>query len=161
MKVFDLACEHDHRFEGWFGSTQAFDEQLERGFVECPVCTSRTVRRMPSAPRLNLSSAPEPQGQSGRDMERKKGEKGEAVAAAMPTPQQLQALWMKMARHLAENTEDVGERFADEARRIHYNEAPERGIRGVATREQRAELEEEGIDVFSFPLPAAAKETLQ
>ncbi|MCD6733358.1 MAG: DUF1178 family protein [Burkholderiaceae bacterium] len=160
MKVFDLACEHDHRFEGWFGSTQAFDEQLERGFVECPVCTSRTVRRMPSAPRLNLSSAPEPQGQPGRDMEQK-GEKGEAVAAAMPTPQQLQALWMKMARHLAENTEDVGERFADEARRIHYNEAPERGIRGVATREQRAELEEEGIDVFSFPLPAAAKETLQ
>lgn len=157
MKVFDLACEHDHRFEGWFGSTQAFDEQLERGFVECPVCTSRTVRRMPSAPRLNLSSAPEPQGQPGRDME----QKGEAVAAAMPTPQQLQALWMKMARHLAENTEDVGERFADEARRIHYNEAPERGIRGVATREQRAELEEEGIDVFSFPLPAAAKETLQ
>lgn len=160
MKVFDLACEHDHRFEGWFGSTQAFDEQLERGFVECPVCASRAVRRMPSAPRLNLSSAPEPQGQPGRDMEQK-GEKGEAVAAAMPTPQQLQALWMKMARHLAENTEDVGERFADEARRIHYNEAPERGIRGVATREQRAELEEEGIDVFSFPLPAAAKETLQ
>ncbi|MCZ7561976.1 MAG: DUF1178 family protein [Burkholderiaceae bacterium] len=174
MKVFDLACEHDHRFEGWFGSTQAFDEQLGRGFVECPVCTSRAVRRMPSAPRLNLSSAPEPrpQAQSARDMEEKgrkdqkdrkdeKGQKGGEVAAAMPTPQQLQALWMKMARHLAENTEDVGERFADEARRIHYNEAPERGIRGVATREQRAELEDEGIDVFSFPLPAAAKETLQ
>lgn len=163
MKVFDLACEHDHRFEGWFGSAQAFDEQLERGFVECPVCTSRAVRRMPSAPRLNLSSAPEPRPQSGRDVGEKgeKGEKGEAAAAAMPTPQQLQALWMKMARHLAENTEDVGERFADEARRIHYNEAPERGIRGMATREQRARLEEEGIDVFSFPLPAAAKETLQ
>lgn len=161
MKVFDLACEHDHRFEGWFGSTQAFDEQLERGFVECPVCASRAVRRMPSAPRLNLSSAPEPQGQSGRDMERKKGEKGEAVAAAMPTPQQLQALWMKMARHLAENTEDVGERFADEARRIHYNEAPERGIRGVATREQAAELAEEGIEVFSFPMPKGSNEPLQ
>ncbi len=163
MKVFDLVCEHDHRFEGWFGSTQAFDEQLERGFVECPVCTSRAVRRMPSAPRLNLSSAPEPrpQAQSARDMDEKGQKKGAEVAAAMPTPQQLQALWMKMARHLAESTEDVGERFADEARRIHYNEAPERGIRGVATREQRAELEEEGIDVFSFPLPAAAKETLQ
>lgn len=162
MKVFDLACEHDHRFEGWFGSAQAFDEQLGRGFVECPVCTSRAVRRMPSAPRLNLSTSPEPrpQAQPARDTEGK-GREGAAVAAAMPTPQQLQALWMKMARHLAENTEDVGERFVDEARRIHYNEAPERGIRGVATREQRAELADEGIDVFSFPLPAAAKETLQ
>lgn len=154
MKVFDLACEHDHRFEGWFGSAQAFDEQLARGFVECPVCTSRAVQRMPSAPRLNLSATPEP-----KQPARQPGH--EPVAAAMPTPQQLQALWMKMARHLAENTEDVGERFADEARRIHYNEAPERGIRGVATREQRAALEEEGIDVFSFPLPAAARETLQ
>ncbi|GMV00966.1 MAG: DUF1178 family protein [Burkholderiaceae bacterium] len=154
MKVFDLACEHDHRFEGWFGSAQAFDEQLARGFVECPVCTSRAVHRMPSAPRLNLSAAPEPKQPAPQPGH-------EPVAAAMPTPQQLQALWMKMARHLAENTEDVGERFADEARRIHYNEAPERGIRGLATREQRAELEDEGIDVFAFPLPAAAKEPLQ
>lgn len=154
MKVFDLACEHDHRFEGWFASTQAFDEQLARGLVECPVCASRTVRRMPSAPRLNLSSAAGPRPET---VQPAPG----TVAAAMPTPQQLQALWMKMARHLAENTEDVGERFADEARRIHYNEAPERGIRGLATREQRAELEDEGIDVFAFPLPAAAKEPLQ
>lgn len=154
MKVFNLACEHDHRFEGWFGSAQAFDEQCGRGLVECPVCASKSVRKMPSAPRLNLSSGHEPApeaGQSGRGQ----------LAAAMPTPQQLQALWMKMARHLAEHTEDVGERFAEEARRIHYDEAPERGIRGVATPEQRAELEDEGIEVLSFPLPAAAKEPLQ
>ncbi len=155
MKVFDLACEHEHRFEGWFGSAQAFDEQLERGFVECPVCASKAVRRMPSAPRLNLSAPPEP-------AQRAAGKAGGApIAAAMPTPEQLQALWMKMARHLAENTEDVGERFAEEARRIHYDEAPARGIRGMATPEQRAELEDEGIEVFAFPLPPAAKEPLQ
>ena len=157
MKVFNLACEHDHRFEGWFGSAQAFDEQRERGLVECPVCASKSVRKMPSAPRLNLSSGHEPAPEAGQSGQSDRGQ----LAAAMPTPQQLQALWMKMARHLAENTEDVGERFAEEARRIHYSEAPERGIRGVATPEQRAELEDEGIEVLSFPLPATAKEPLQ
>lgn len=154
MKVFNLACEHDHRFEGWFGSAEAFDEQLGRGVVECPVCASTAIRKMPSAPRLNLSSAHESQRPAGRH------EPGQ-VAAAMPTRQQLQAIWMKVARHLADHTEDVGERFAEEARRIHYEEAPQRGIRGVATREQQAELEDEGIEVLSFPLPAAAKEPLQ
>ncbi len=154
MKVFNLACEHDHRFEGWFGSAQAFDEQRERGLVECPVCASKSVRKMPSAPRLNLSSGHDPQAAPSPPEDGR-------MTAAMPTPAQLQALWMKMARHLAETTEDVGERFAEEARRIHYSEAPERGIRGVATPEQRAELEDEGIEVLSFPLPAAAKEPLQ
>lgn len=154
MKVFDLACEHDHRFEGWFGSAEAFDDQLGRGIVECPVCASRSVRRLPSAPRLNLSSA------QAQPPEAEQPERRQQVAA-MPTPQQLQAMWLKMARHLTENTEDVGERFADEARRIHYRETPERGIRGVATPQQRAELEDEGIEVFSFPMPASSKEPLQ
>lgn len=154
MKVFNLACEHDHRFEGWFGSAESFDEQLARGLVACPACTSTAIRKLPSAPRLNLSS-----GQA-RERGAPKPETGQ-LAAAMPTPQQMQALWIKMARHLAESTEDVGERFADEARRIHHREAPERGIRGVATPEERAELEDEGIEVFSFPMPAAAKEPLQ
>lgn len=154
MKVFNLACEHDHRFEGWFGSAEAFEDQLQRGLVECPACTSKSIRKMPSAPRLNLSSGHEaPHAPSEGDRDK--------VAAAMPTAAQLQTLWMKMARHLAENTEDVGERFAEEARRIHYEESPERGIRGVATPEQRAELESEGIEVFTFPLPASAKEPLQ
>lgn len=154
MKVFNLACEHDHRFEGWFASAASFDEQLARNLVACPACASTTIRKLPSAPRLNLSSGQAPERVA------PKPEAGQ-LAAAMPTPQQMQALWMKMARHLAESTEDVGERFADEARRIHYREAPERGIRGVATPEERAELEDEGIEVFSFPLPAAAKEPLQ
>lgn len=155
MKVFNLACEHEHHFEGWFASTHAYDEQLDRGLLECPVCASKSIRRMPAAPRLNLSPArPAPA--------RGESAPGTApAAAAMPTPQQLQAMWMKMARHLVRNTEDVGERFAEEARRIHYHEAPERGIRGVTTPRERAELSDEGIEVFSFPLPDSAKEPLQ
>jgi len=154
MKVFNLACDREHRFEGWFGSADDFDEQLGRGFVECPVCTSRAIRKMPSAPRLNLSSGHDPQAAPSPPEDGR-------MTAAMPTPAQLQALWMKMARHLAETTEDVGERFVEEARRIHYDEAPQRGIRGVATAEQQAELEDEGIEVFSFPLPASSKGPLQ
>jgi len=152
MKVFDLCCEQDHRFEGWFGSAEDYDSQLSRGLIECPVCESRAIRKLLAAPRLNLSGATEP------------------VAARPapasgppqpPDPQALQALMVRMARHLVRNTEDVGERFADEARRIHYREAPERGIRGVATPDEARELGEEGIEVFSFPLPAVAKEPLQ
>ena len=160
MKVFDLACEHDHRFEGWFGSTQAFDEQLERGFVECPVCTSRTVRRMPSAPRLNLGrggGAPE-RANSGVAPESDGGAASEV--AALPR-QAMQAAWMQMVRRVMAQTEDVGERFAEEARRIHYGEASERGIRGQATAEQTEALLDEGIAVMPLPIPDGMKNTLQ
>ena len=73
----------------------------------------------------------------------------------------MKALVMKMARAIARKAEDVGERFAEEARRMHYNEAPESGIRGVATAEQARELADEGIEVMTFPRPALLKEPLQ
>lgn len=156
MKVFDLACAHDHRFEGWFASAEDFDDQLDRGLLECPVCGDRTVRKLPSAPRLNLSGATGPTAAPAPA-----AGTGPLPAGAEPTPQQLQAAWLRLARELAANTEDVGERFAEEARRIHYREAPERGIRGVATAEERGELADEGIEVFAFPMPGALKGPLQ
>jgi hypothetical protein len=73
----------------------------------------------------------------------------------------MQALWYKMARQVIESTEDVGKGFAEEARKIHYKEAPERAIRGQASAQERAELAEEGIDVYALPLPASVKEPLQ
>ncbi|MFM1991829.1 MAG: hypothetical protein RJA99_4786 [Pseudomonadota bacterium] len=152
MKVFNLACEHEHRFEGWFGSAEDYDAQLARGLVECPICASTAIRKMPSAPRLNLSGASE------RPEVPATGPSG---AGQPPDPRALQAMFMKLARSIVENTEDVGPRFADEARKIHYREAPERGIRGTTSPEQARELAEEGIEVFSLPLPAAAKEPLQ
>lgn len=148
MKVFNLSCAQDHRFEGWFASAEAYESQLERGLVECPVCGDQSVRRLPSAPRLNLSSSAARQ-------------EPESPAAAALSPEKIQAMWLRMARHIRENTEDVGERFAEEARRIHHRDAPNRGIRGVATREEAAELSEEGIEVFSFPMPKGSNEPLQ
>lgn len=142
MKVFDLACEHGHAFEGWFDSTEGFESQQSRGLVECPICGSAAVTRKLSAPRLNLSS--------------QSGSKTEALS-----PQRLQQLWAQMARHIRDNTEDVGVRFAEEARRIHYQEAPARGIRGVATARESEALADEGIEVLAFPMPDAAKGPLQ
>jgi hypothetical protein len=147
MKVFNLCCAHEHSFEGWFASTEAFSSQLERGLVECPLCGDRTIRRLPTAPRLNLSARHAPEGEAAV-----RGADAPAAAAA-PTPEQLQALWLRLARQIRDHTEDVGKRFAEEARRIHYREAPERGIRGVTTPEEATSLAEEGIEVFSFPMP--------
>jgi hypothetical protein len=141
MKVLDLRCANGHRFEGWFGSDEDFMEQNGSGLVECPLCADKLVTRMPSAPRLNLSSS--------------------AAEPVPARPADLQAAWMKAVRQVIANTENVGERFAEEARRIHYGEAEQRGIRGQASREDRQALEDEGIEVHPLPLPAALKDPLQ
>ncbi|WP_321874460.1 DUF1178 family protein [Burkholderia ubonensis] len=140
MKVLDLQCPHGHRFEGWFASADEFEAQLSRKLVECPVCGATEISRMPSAPRLNLSGA---------------------TQAKPADPRALQAQVMRALREVLEKTENVGERFAEEARRIHYNEAPVRSIRGVTTPEDAQALVEEGIDVMPLPIPGALKETLQ
>jgi hypothetical protein len=145
MKVLDLQCSAQHQFEGWFASEDDFQGQLARGLVECPVCGDTAVAKKLSAPRLNLGAA-QPQ------------TKQEVMTAP---DARLQAAWLKMVRHVLANTEDVGERFTEEARKIHYGESEERGIRGQASPEQRQELLEEGIGVLPLPVPEALKKTLQ
>jgi hypothetical protein len=151
MKVLDLRCANDHRFEGWFGSDADLQSQQERGLLTCPVCGHNEVERLPSAPRLNLSSSRAETAQKGVAAKAAEGEGGAPAAA-------LQQLYLKAVRHVLANTEDVGERFAEEARRMHYNEAPERGIRGTTSREQAQELAEEGIDVMPLLVPDALKQ---
>lgn len=141
MKVLDLRCANGHGFEGWFASDEDFMDQNGRGLIECPLCADHIVTRLPSAPRLNLSGAQPPAPSP-----------GEAATATVAKPD-LQAAWLHAVRHVMANTEDVGERFAEEARRIHYGEGPARGIRGKATPQQRQELIEEGIEVVAMPLP--------
>ena len=150
MKVFDLSCAADHRFEGWFASEAEYDRQIASSLVECPLCGSREIRRLLSAPRLNLSqSGAEPVVQA------------EGKRAVQDARAQLQAMWVQMARQIIESTEDVGNRFAEEARRIHYRETEERPIRGVATADEAAALADEGIEVISVPLPDALKGPVQ
>ena len=137
MIIFDLACQHDHRFEGWFQSREDFDDQLASGLIACPHCGLLAIRRVPSAVHLGGSaSAP-------------------AVAAtpAAATPvidmrAGVLAAFRQLTEMLLANCEDVGADFAEEARRIHYVEAPERSIRGEASAEEYESLLEEGIEVF-------------
>lgn len=153
MKVLDLRCANGHGFEGWFASDEDFMGQNGRGLVECPLCADKVVTRLPSAPRLNLSGAREPLPVP------PPGPKPQPTVEARPAD--LQAAWLQTVRHLLASTEDVGERFAEEARRIHYGEEPQRGIRGQATPEERLALLEEGIETMSLPMPAALKGPVQ
>jgi hypothetical protein len=165
MKVLDLKCSHDHRFEGWFASTDEFESQLSRKLVACPVCSTTEVSRMPSAPRLNLSSnRSESRSPSGSNQSEKEAAGSNVTQAAQPpqdADQALQARALQFMREILAKTENVGDRFAEEARRMHYDEAPARNIRGVATPEDAHALMEEGIDVMPLPVPAALKEPLQ
>lgn len=145
MKVLNLQCSHGHGFEGWFASEDDFQGQLQRGLVECPLCGDLSVAKLPSAPRLNLGAARE-----------------EPKQDVVATPDAaMQAAWLKMVRHVMSSTEDVGERFAEEARRIHYGESEERGIRGQASRKETEALLEEGIGVLPLPVPKALKGPVQ
>ena len=149
MKVLNLRCAHQHDFEGWFASEEDYQSQLVRALVECPLCGDKSITKMPSAPRLNLGGGREPA--------------ASALPKTTPAPdlQAQHAAGTRMARQVLAHTENVGERFAEEARRMHYGEAEERAIRGQASREEAVALMEEGIEVLPLPLPAALKETLQ
>ena len=149
MKVLNLRCANGHGFEGWFASDEDFMDQNGRGLIECPLCADKILSRLPSAPRLNLSGAREP------------AVPPAAAPSATPQVVDLQAAWLQTVRHLMANTEDVGERFAEEARRIHYGELPTRGIRGQATPEERAALQDEGIETMAIPVPRALKGPVQ
>jgi hypothetical protein len=152
MKVLNLQCRHAHGFEGWFASEEDFQGQLARGLVECPLCGDAQITKMPSAPRLNLgASAPAPAAAPAA---------GKQEVMSAPS-EQLQAAWMQLVRQVMTQTEDVGERFAEEARKIHYGETEERGIRGQASREETQALLEEGISVLPLPIPKGLKGPLQ
>lgn len=180
MKVLDLHCVHVHVFEGWFASEADFISQLERGLVTCPVCGDAEITKRLSAPRLNLGAARDstpallqtsesavvPGSAAG-------GTGGEQEAGtASPSGRSLragedakllamQAAWLTAAREVMVNTDDVGTQFAEEARKMHYGETKERGIRGQATREEAESLLDEGIAVVPMLLPDALKGQMQ
>ena len=150
MIVFDLHCQRDHRFEGWFGSAKDFESQKKRGLLSCPSCGGTGIEKGLSAPRLNMG-AQEPKKpvqapvQKTADME---GKDPFAVA---------QILYSRMLDEILTKTEDVGTRFPDEARKIYYQESTGRAIRGKATQEEHDALVDEGIPVARFPIPPSER----
>jgi hypothetical protein len=173
MKVLNLRCTNGHGFEGWFASDDDFMTQNGASMIECPLCADKIVTRMPSAPRLNLSGAKAPKEPAPTASEKKaEGDASASGAASSPSPPagpiqapdmpaDMQAAWLGAVRQLMARTEDVGPRFAEEARRIHYGEKPQRGIRGQATPEEREALLEEGIETVAIPVPRALEGPLQ
>ena len=170
MKVLNLQCSQQHSFEGWFGSEDDFQSQLAHGLVECPMCTDRSVVKMPSAPRLNFGGHSPPAALDAASTQAPSGPSGGASTelttaadqpAQSPPSAEQQAAFLNAVRHVLANTEDVGDRFANQARAMHYGDAEPRSIRGQTTQREAVELIEEGIDVMALPMPAALKETLQ
>jgi hypothetical protein len=132
--VLDLECERGHGFEGWFASSAAFEEQLVHGRLSCPSCGVLRVLRRPSAPYVQTRPATAPSPAS--------------------SPAAVEALTEQILAHLrnsARGLEDVGERFAEEARRIHHGDAESRGIKGRASGGELRDLLEEGISVLPIP----------
>lgn len=157
MKVLNLHCANGHAFEGWFASEDDFQSQHARGLLACPMCNSADVHKGLSAPRLNLKSA--------KPVAELSAAAAPAVPVAQPAPKglapELVRAWMEISRKVVESTDDVGSQFAEEARKIHYGEAQERGIRGQASPDQVRGLLDEGIDVLPLALPESVKHTLQ
>ena len=124
MKVLDLHCRHNHAFEGWFGSEQDFQSQLQRGLLTCPLCGDAQVSKALSAPRINLGARETPAMASPQPDGATSSEVSEPAQVSMPTAASV----LQWARQAAAQAEDVGSQFADEARRIHRGDAPERAI---------------------------------
>lgn len=173
MKVLNLQCAHQHSFEGWFASEEDFRDQLSRGLIECPMCANKSVQKLPSAPRLNLgghashdSSGQGSQRASSSDLavSPEKGVKTPNPVAMMVPPERSyaeQAEFLKALRHVLNRTEDVGSRFAEEARRMHYGELEARNIRGQTSVREAAELMDEGIEIMPLPLLPGGSGPLQ
>ena len=158
MIKYQLVCDKSHEFEGWFGDSAAFEAQQESGFLTCPVCGSADVRRALMAP--NLASA-----------KTRKTDLAEQQPSAQPGPQplalqqagaalppaaaqkmhELMSEMRALQTKIREECRDVGNDFAEEARKIHYGEVEPEGIYGQATVEEREALDDEGIEIMDMP----------
>ena len=140
MIHYDLICDKGHAFDGWFRNSAAYDEQAGGGLVSCTQCGSINVEKQLMAPGIPAKS------------NRKNDSATKMVAApADPRLAELMNMMREMRKHVEENAEYVGDRFADEARKIHYEESEQRGIYGKTTADEAKALVEEGITVHALP----------
>ena len=141
MIKYALSCDHDHAFEGWFGSSSDYDDQASRGLLECPLCGSKAVRKQIMAPAVAGTKAQQ------------------SAPAVDPKMREMMMTAMgEVRRQVEENFDYVGDRFAKEARDIHDGKSEERGIYGEASPKEVKALVEDGIKVAPLP-PAAPKKT--
>ncbi len=135
MIIYDLVCAQGHSFEGWFDGADDYEKQHRSGILECPVCGIAEVHKVPSASHISLKHPVKTTGESGEMLKR-------------------------VHEHVERNYEDVGVKFAEEARKMHYGERDLRNIRGAATWSEYNKLREEGIEVLPLPGRPVSKDKL-
>ena len=140
MIRYDLICDKGHGFDGWFRDSDAYDMQAERGLVSCSVCGSEKIQKQLMAPGIPAKS-------------NRKAEGPQKMVAGPVDPrlQMMMDMVREVRKQVEENADYVGDKFAEEARKIHYAEAEKRGIYGEATADEAKALIEEGIDVHALP----------
>lgn len=173
MKVYNLSCSLNHRFEGWFASEDDCITQQANGMLACPMCNGTAITRMPSAPHIAKSHTKVSSGQgtgvsteltTANPAENQPGQNEVAAVTRADHGQleaQVQAAFLNGVRELMSRSEDVGSGFAEEARKMHYKESPERSIRGHTTADEAESLREEGIEILALPVIPLLKNTLQ
>jgi hypothetical protein len=143
MIRYTLVCEQRHEFESWFASSDAYDKQAKRGLVSCPACGSAKVEKAIMAPRL-----------SGTRKGKKRAAESPAaqpVAMLSPQEQELRTKLKELREHIIKNADYVGQKFPEEARKMHYGETEHRSIYGEASLEAAKELHDEGIELHAIP----------
>ena len=158
MIRYTLACEQGHTFESWFQNSAAYDKQAKRGLVACPMCGSTKVEKTIMAPRLARSDktidvpAPVPAPAAAPAAAAPAPQGAEQVAMISPQERELRAKLKELRDHLVKNAENVGRKFPDEARKMHYGEIEHRSIYGEASPQEAKELHEEGIEFHPLPI---------
>jgi len=138
MVIYNLLCKQEHQFEGWFPSAEGFEEQLRREQVSCPVCSSTAVQKLPHACAVHTKKEEAPH-------------RREQVRPA--SPGEAKELLLRLQHYVRENFEDVGPRFADEARKMFKGEAESKPIYGTTEPAEKEDLDAEGVPYITLPKP--------
>jgi hypothetical protein len=151
MIVYQLGCEHHHSFEGWFRSAEDFDSQAQRGLVQCPVCGTRAVNRLPAGVNLAKSELPAARESRRQRAVERAASQPDGVQHEVVLPQQHSEMLKAIKGFLSTHTDNVGNNFADVARRMHFGEEPHRSIRGKVTTQEAIALHEDGVPAWPVP----------
>jgi len=154
MIRYALACDEGHAFESWFANSATYDRQVKRGLVSCPVCNSTKVEKAIMAPRLSATARKQraPVEASAPAAEVAAPVPAAPVAMISPQEQEFRSKLKELHDHLTKNADNVGAKFPEEARKMHYGETEHRSIYGVASPEEAKELSEEGVEFHPLPV---------
>ena len=144
MVIYNLLCKKKHSFEGWFPSFEDFQKQADKKLISCPTCGTTKVEKVPHACAVHVKKEQPPAPPAKKNL---------PAPAAPPTAAEFKEMLLRVHHYVKENFEDVGPRFAEEAKQIHKGEAAERPIHGTATISEVKELAEEGVPCMPLPKP--------